>query len=522
MPAAALQVIWRALDESGTVLVAHPRREQSEPVSVVEAAVASAYPAEWVEKRCHIPGVVSAVHVRPYQKEKTREPLVAEPPSGGEPNESESALPGAHSADAAPAPNSAPATGNERSGRALPGADNILRVDTERIGAVLDMVGELIIAKSTLQQVLGDFNRQNRKDPIRARLADALAKQSQVIQNLQRAVMKIRMVPVEQLFRRFPRIVRDVAKRRHKEVQLVMAGENTDLDKRILDALAEPLTHLVRNAVDHGIETPEVRRRAGKPACGTVSLKAYHQGSQIVIEVADDGAGMDHEAVLAKAVEKNIVSEQEADTLAPHEALRLVLEPGFSTAEKVTEISGRGVGLDVVKATIEHLKGAVSIDTARGVGTTFKLRMPLTLAIIKAMLFSAAGQLYAVPLGSVLEITRAFESGIHRLEGREVFRLREEVIPLIRMEAAPAGPSGKIFVIVVLVADRKFGLVVDKLKGEEELVIKALEDELVATDLISGASVLGDGKVVLVLNLPVMVDRYRGQRVYGRKAAAQA
>ncbi|MGA2988881.1 MAG: chemotaxis protein CheA [Candidatus Korobacteraceae bacterium] len=537
MPAAALQVIWRALDESGAVLVTHPERERSEPVAVIEAAVATTRTAEWVKKRCRIPGVVSAVHVSPYHKDKTQAPLISEQPDSGEPQEPDSASP-APPADAVPAPNTAQPTGGEHSGRTLPVTENLLRVDAERIDAVLDLLGELIIAKSALQQVLAGFGHQNRKDPIRMRLADALARQSQVIQNLQRAVMKIRMVPVEQLFRRFPRIVRDVAKRRHKEVQLVVEGESTDLDKRILDALAEPLTHLLRNAVDHGVETPEVRRRAGKPACGIVSVKAYHQGNQIMIEVADDGAGMDHEAILAKAVEKNIITEEEADKTAPQDAFRLVLEAGFSTAEKVTEISGRGVGLDVVKATIENMKGAVSINTARGVGTTFKLRLPLTLAIIKAMLFSAStpasaktalaggpgagNQLYAVPLGSVLEITRAFGSEIHTLEGHEVLRLREEVIPLIRMEAAPAGPSGKLFVIVVLVADRKFGLVVEKLKGEEELVIKALDDALVATDLVSGASVLGDGRVVLVLNLPEMVSRSGDKHSYGRKAAAQA
>jgi two-component system chemotaxis sensor kinase CheA len=515
MPAAALQVIWRTLDECGTVLATHPEREHGEPVAVVEAALATVHTTDWVQQRCQIPGVISAVAVSAYRAEETPALPVAEQSDGGQRKESEAAAPTLTAAsDAAPAGSEQP-----KPERAMPAAENILRVSAERIDAVLDLVGELIIAKSALQQVLADFTPQSRKDPVRARLSDALAKQSQVIQNLQRAVMKIRMVPVEQLFRRFPRIVRDVAKRRHKEAQLVVEGENTDLDKRILDALAEPLTHLLRNAVDHGIETPEVRRYAGKPACGTVSLKAYHQGSQIVIEVADDGAGMDYEAVLAKAVEKNIISEEEADRIAPNDALRLVLEPGFSTAEKVTEISGRGVGLDVVKSIIECLKGSVSIETARGVGTTFKLRLPLTLAIIKAMLFSAAGQLYAVPLGSVLEITRAFAGGIHMLENHEVLRLREEIIPLIRVEASPASSSDKVFIIVVLVADRKFGLIVERLKGEEELVIKALDDELVATDLVSGASVLGDGRVVLVLNLPEMVSRFREKQTYGRKAA---
>ena len=528
MPAAALQVIWRTLDDLGAVLASRPARGLDEPVSLVEAALAANHPAESVEKRCRIPGIVSAVRISQHRPEGKATPAATQPHKAGVAQDKESSSELTHATTAASSAAHPPAGKSDRA----TATDNLLRVDVERVDTVLDLLGELIISKSTLQQVLADFSRQNRKDPMRIRLADALSKQAQAIQGLQRAVMKIRMVPVDQLFRRFPRMIRDVAKLRQKEAQLVVKGEHTDLDKRILDALAEPLTHLMRNAVDHGIEAPDVRLRSGKPAGGTITLQAYHKGSHIVIEVTDDGAGMDHEAILEKAVDQGIIADDEAEKISPRDALRLVLEPGFSTAETVTEISGRGVGLDVVKSTVERLKGSVSIDTTIGVGTTFTLELPLTLAIIKAMLFSASApstalagnrgagdQLYAVPLGNVMEITRAFESQVHLLEGYEVLRLREEVIPLIRMESGAPKPTGKIFVIVVSLADRKFGLVVERLKGEEELVIKALDDELIATEMVSGASVLGDGRVVLVLNLAEMVERFCDHRTFGRKAA---
>ena len=418
----------------------------------------------------------------------------------------------------------------------MPATENLLRIDAGRIDTVLDLVGELVIARSTLQQVLVDYTKKFGKDPVRARFADALAKQSQVMYKLQRSVMKIRMVPVEQLFRRFPRLVRDLAKSGNKDVQLILQGENTDLDKSILDALAEPLTHLVRNAVDHGIEDSETRQQAGKPAQGTIRLDAYHQGNQIVIEVSDDGAGIDQAGVVAKAVQRGVISPEQATQLTELDAVNLIFEPNLSTAARVTEISGRGVGMDIVNAVINRLKGSISIRTERGVGTTFKLRLPLTLAIIKALLFHTANRLYAVPLGTVLEITRAFAGDIHVVEGREVLRIREEAVPLVRIgnllgqhaceppavDTIPAKARGKCFVVVVSVAERKFGLVVEKLVGEEELVIKALEDHLVATDLVGGASVLGDGRVVLILNLAAVVDRLRRKQISGRAQAVNA
>jgi two-component system chemotaxis sensor kinase CheA len=321
--------------------------------------------------------------------------------------------------------------------------------------------------------------------------------------------MKIRMVPVEHLFRRFPRVVRDVAKSCGKEVNLVVTGQGTDLDKSILDMLAEPLAHLVRNSVDHGIESPEERLQAGKPAQGMVKLAAYHQGNQIVIEVSDDGRGIDRNRLVAKAIEKEILTQSAAGEMTEEDALQLIFHPGLSTAEQVTSISGRGVGMDVVKTVLDRLKGNISIRTEEAKGTTFYLRVPLTLAIIKALLFRVGERIYAVPLASVVEITRASQNEIHRVENHDVIRLRDEILTLVHLQALArqSATAKKMFVVVVSLGDRKFGLVVDRMVGEEELVIKALDDHLVATDLVSGASILGDGTVVLILNIASVISR---------------
>ena len=352
--------------------------------------------------------------------------------------------------------------------------------------------------------------------------ADLQADPARIINDLQKSVMKIRMVPVEQLFRRFPRVVRDVAKSCGKEVSLILSGQDTDLDKSILDMLAEPLAHLVRNAVGHGIESPAERINAGKPAQGTVKLDAYHQGNQIVIEVSDDGRGIDQQKLLGKAVELGILSAADATTLAEPDVLNLVFHPGLSTADQVTSISGRGVGMDVVKTVLERLKGSTLIKSTPGKGTTFYLKVPLTLAIIKALLFRVGQRVYAVPLAAVVEIARAAHSDVHRVDHHDVIQMRDEVLTLVHVSrlANESSNNGKrIFVIVISMNERKFGLVVDKLVGEEELVIKALDDHLVATELVSGASILGDGTVVLILNIATVISRLgRRQKTVGATA----
>jgi two-component system chemotaxis sensor kinase CheA len=297
-----------------------------------------------------------------------------------------------------------------------------------------------------------------------------------------------------------------------------MAGQNTDLDKSVLDALAEPMAHLVRNAADHGIETPEERLVHGKSARGTIRLDAYHQGNQVVIEISDDGRGINLDKLMRKAVETGVASQEEINALSHDEILKLIFHPGLTTAEEVTEISGRGVGMDVVKSVMDRLKGRVAVESEPGRGTTIQLIAPLTLASIQALMFRVEKQHYAVPLDAVIEIARTTDSEIHKIDGHEVIRLRDQVLSVVRLDQLIAFTSTsqktRHFVVTIAAGNHRFGLIVDGLVGEEELVIKAFEDRLVASELVSGASILGDGTVVLILNVPAVVSHLAQKRVH--------
>jgi two-component system chemotaxis sensor kinase CheA len=514
MPIAARQLVLNGLAPVAEVLGARPEKGSPASSQRLELLVASEKSGEQLTAICRIPTVIAKVVV---ELVKGAEASVAKPktvqPRAAETKVSEPAENIAGSASPSP-PSTSPESGEEYTGKLNHAvlAENILRVDAERIDSVLNLVGELIIGKSMLQQAFNEFARHVPKDALRGRFVDALAFQSRVLSDLQRSVMKIRMVPVEQLFRRFPRMVRDVAKQCGKEVGLLMTGQDTDLDKSLLDVIAEPLTHLVRNAVSHGIESAAERVRSGKTPRGTIHLTSYHQGNQVIVEVRDDGAGIDSQKVKAKALEQGLLTREEVDRLSEADILALVFRPGFTTADEITQISGRGVGLDVVQTVLHRLKGSVDIETRAGRGTTFRLKLPLTLAIIQALLFRVGQRLYAVPLNAVAEIARARESEVHQVHNFEVLQLRDRVLPLVRLGRAPGEGAGadatKIFVLVISCGERKLGLIVDSLEGEEELVIKALDDQTVVTDLISGASIMGDGRVVLIVNPPAIVDRH--------------
>jgi two-component system, chemotaxis family, sensor kinase CheA len=507
---AAFQLARKALQGAGKILALRPEEDASnaENILLIEAALSSQKSAEWIRKHCSVPAVIAKAQIDRIAPQQTASRDLLDILL-----ESEAAAVKAGATEAgAPDVNDAEEHHESGShggvGHAAP--ENTLRVDATRIDSVMNLVGEMIIGKSMLQRVIAEFERRNPKDPFRTRFADALAFQSRVLGELQKSVMKIRMVPVEQLFRRFPRVVRDVAKLRNKDVDLEISGQNTDLDKGILDALAEPLAHLVRNAADHGIERAAEREAAGKAARGTIRLNAYHDGDHVVIEVSDDGKGLDREKIVRRAVEGGILTAEDASRLDEMEALQLVFAPGLSTADEITEISGRGVGLDVVKSTVEKLKGSVTIESVAGKSTAFRLSVPLTLASIQTLLFRAHGRLYAVPLASVAEITRITEDDIHRVDDHEVFQLRGQVQMLIRLDRLGPRIVGerpkRVFVIVIQLGGKRFGLAVDSLVGEEELVIKALEDRLVTSPLVSGASILGDGTVVLILNVPALIS----------------
>jgi two-component system chemotaxis sensor kinase CheA len=501
MPIAGRQLVHNAIGTMGPVIAVRPDAKSPAAAKFIEFVVATVQTPEQIAAKCKIPTIVEEVTVEVLLPASVV-PQPAAPANSIEthasdsPDSTETAPPEAVAAAMLPA------------GSVPVSQENLLRVEASRIDNVLNLVGELIIGKSMLQQALNEFSKRFPKEALRGKFADAMAFQARVLNDLQRSVMKIRMVPVDQLFRRFPRMVRDVARQCGREVELAVSGQDTDLDKGILDAIAEPLTHLVRNAISHGIEPAEERRKLGKPAQGMVRLNAYHQGNQVIVEVIDDGRGIDVAKIRSKAAELGLTTPEEASKLSELEALNFIFRPGFSTAEQVTEVSGRGVGMDVVQSVLHRLKASISVETRLGQGTTFRLKLPLTLAIIKALLFWVEQRLYAIPLNAVLEIARTFEAEVHQVDNYEVLQLRNQVLPLLRLgrPAFEANRKAKLFVLVITVAEKKYGLIVDALEGEEELVIKALDDQTFSTDLVSGASILGDGRVVLILNLPAVVE----------------
>jgi two-component system, chemotaxis family, sensor kinase CheA len=500
MPIAARQLVTNALGAVAQILGTRPQVGASANVKKLDLLVATSQPEKDIIAKCRIPTVIS-------EAECFEAALGTPEVYGAELGLKPAAILGDEQLDAG-----ATTAGNDAPNSRTALGETALRVDAEKIDNVLNLVGELIIGKSMLQQVMLEYARRSPKDPLRARFVDAMGFQARVLNDLQRSVMKIRMVPVEQLFRRFPRIVRDAAQRCDKQVELVLSGQETDLDKSLLDAIAEPLTHIVRNAVSHGLECPADREKAAKPATGKITLNAYHQANQLIVEVSDDGHGIDIDKVRAKAVRTEVMTAEAAERMTTAEVLDLIFRPGFSTADEITEISGRGVGLDVVRSVLHRLKGTVELETHPGQGTRFRLKLPLTLSIIKALLFRVEHRLYAIPLNSVSEIARAWESDLHQIDSWEVVQLRGQALPLMRLGKKSSGATderrGKIFILVIHYNDRKMGLIVDRLEGEEELVIKSLDDQTIATDLVSGASILGDGRVVLIMNLAAVVERF--------------
>ena len=513
MPIAGRQLVHNAIGVMGPVLAVRPDAKSPAAAKQVEFVMASVQTAEQIAAKCRIPTITAEVVVdmmldaasanKSEAPAATNAALEAIAPTASATAEAPQALVPEVAAPAAPEPVAAPTM-----------LENILRVDAGRIDNVLNLVGELIIGKSMLQQALNEFSQRFPKEALRGKFADAMGFQARVLNDLQRSVMKIRMVPVDQLFRRFPRMVRDVSRQCGREVELDISGQDTDLDKGILDAIAEPLTHLVRNAVSHGIEPAEERRKLGKAPQGVVRLNAYHQGNQVVVEVSDDGRGIDAQKIRGKAIELGMATPEETARMTDGEIFDFIFRPGFSTADEVTEVSGRGVGMDVVQSVLHRLKASISVETRPGKGTTFRMKLPLTLAIIKALLFWVEQRLYAIPLNAVVEISRTFETEVHQVDNYEVLQLRNQVLPLLRLgrPVAEGDRKSKLFVLVITAGERKYGLIVDALEGEEELVIKALDDQTFSTDLVSGASILGDGRVVLILNLPAVVEHVARSR----------
>jgi len=377
-----------------------------------------------------------------------------------------------------------------------------VRVDIEKLDTLMNLMGELVINKVRLEQI-GQTHRLTE-------LTETLEQMDRVTTDLQNIVMKVRMVPVSAVFNRFPRMVRDVSKELNKEINLTIEGEETELDRTVIDEIGDPIMHLLRNSLDHGVEHPDDREAKGKPRTGEVGLIARHEGNNVVIMVTDDGAGINADKIRKKAVEKGMISQEEADKLDDADAVRLIFLPGFSTAEQISDISGRGVGMDVVRSKIESLSGHVDVETHVDEGSVFKIKLPLTLAIIQAMLVQVQEEMYAIPLGSIDSTINIQETDIQTVQNKEVIVLRGEIIPIIRMGEMLQVPhvkdTNEIFVVVVHAGEAKAGIVVDNLIGQQEIVIKTLGNLFAGLKMFSGATVLGDGRVALILDVATMMQ----------------
>ncbi|HOO34279.1 MAG TPA: chemotaxis protein CheA [Thermotogota bacterium] len=376
-----------------------------------------------------------------------------------------------------------------------------IRVDTEKLDTLMNLMAELVIARSRINETLKKYEIKQ--------VDESLAQLSRNTSDLQSIVMKIRMVPISYVFNRFPRMVRDLARNNNKEIQLIITGQETEVDRTVVEEIGDPLVHLLRNAVDHGIESKADRLRKGKPATGIVRLDAKHEGNNVVIEVSDDGKGLDRDLLISKAVERGLVDEMTALSMTDEEVYSFIFLPGFSTKEKVTDLSGRGVGMDVVKTSIENLNGAILVESEKGKGTKVSIRLPLTLAIIQALLVKVSNLVYAIPIVSIDSTLNLPTSEIQIVQSREVVVIRGEIIPIVWLKEVFRLPVDEepenIHVVIVKVGNKKFGLVVDGLLGQDDIVIKSLGKLLKDVSEFSGAAILGDGSIALILEIANIV-----------------
>ncbi|MCQ2850082.1 chemotaxis histidine kinase/response regulator CheAY2 [Helicobacter pylori] len=398
------------------------------------------------------------------------------------------------------------------------GVEQTVRVDVRRLDHLMNLIGELVLGKNRLIRIYSDVEERYDGEKFLEELNQVVSSISAVTTDLQLAVMKTRMQPVGKVFNKFPRMVRDLSRELGKSIELIIEGEETELDKSIVEEIGDPLIHIIRNSCDHGIEPLEERRRLNKPETGKVQLSAYNEGNHIVIKISDDGKGLDPVMLKEKAIEKGVISERDAESMSDREAFNLIFKPGFSTAKVVSNVSGRGVGMDVVKTNIEKLNGIIEIDSEVGVGTTQKLKIPLTLAIIQALLVGVQEEYYAIPLSSVLETVRISQDEIYTVDGKSVLRLRDEVLSLVRLSDifkvdAILESNSDVYVVIIGLADQKIGVIVDYLIGQEEVVIKSLGYYLKNTRGIAGTTVRGDGKITLIVDVGAMMDMAKSIKV---------
>jgi len=447
--------------------------------------------------------------------EETAEETAKEEPAKEEPAKEE---PAAAAPPPPPPPPAAPeakkAAPKAASKAAAPVATTVeqtIRVDVKRLDHLMNLIGELVLGKNRLIKINDDVEERYEGEEFLEELNQVVSIVSLVTTDLQIAVMKTRMLPIGKVFNKFPRMIRDLSRELGKKIELEISGEETELDKSIVEEIGDPLVHIIRNSCDHGVESIEKRVAAGKPETGIIGLKAYNEGNHIVIQITDDGAGMDPDFLRSKSIEKGVISEKEADAMGDKEAFGLIFRPGFSTAAAVTNVSGRGVGMDVVKTNIEKLNGIIDIESELGKGTVMKLKIPLTLAIIQALLVGVQEEYYAIPLASVLETVRIGKEEIYTVENRSVMRLRDEVLSLVHIadifEVEHVFDSSEhAYVVVLGLAETKIGLIVDSLVGQEEIVIKSMGEYLKGMEGIAGATIRGDGGVTLIVDVAALMS----------------
>ena len=387
--------------------------------------------------------------------------------------------------------------------------DSTVRVETRRLDHVMNLVGELVLGRNRLMKLGNGLEEEYETNPLVRELAVAFAQLNLVTSDLQLAVMKTRMVPIRKVFSRFPRLVRDLSSKLGKQVRLELIGEDTEVDKSVADELGDPLVHLVRNSMDHGLETVEERKRTGKSPEGSVRLAAYHEGNSIVIRIEDDGRGLQVDKIAKSALSKGLITESELSGMSPRDVMKLIFLPGFSTAEQVSDLSGRGVGMDVVRTNISRMNGSLELDSELGRGSQVTIKLPLTVAIIQALLVEVGPAMFAVPLASVVEAVKVTKEDIKSVNGQAVLNLRERILPLLDLAQTFRIPNerqdNECYVVVVAIGAQRFGVVVDRLRAQEEVVIKSLGDFLSNVSGVAGATITGDGKVVLILDMSDLV-----------------
>lgn len=509
LKAARAFLVLKAIEEKGgEIVVSNPSSQDIEDEKFdfdftliviaecpIDDLIKAASDVSEIEKVIGAPVDVDKIHI----EDEEPAPAAAPQEAAAADTAPAASTPAAHTSASPAAPEAAANASNKPAAKAgKPVVNRTIRVDIEKLDSLMNLVSELIIAKNSLVSASSGSAENNDFN-------EKIEYLESVTTNLHESVMKVRMVPIENTVQKFPRMIRDLNKKLGKKMELYMTGEDTELDRTVVDEIGDPLMHLLRNSADHGIESAEIRAQRGKPETGSIFLDAYQEGNNVIIEVRDDGNGIDVEAVKNKAIEKGVVTPEQAAAMADKDAINLLFHPGFSTAKEITDVSGRGVGLDVVKSKIEALSGEVSVKSVLGEGSTWTIRLPLTLAIIQTLMVVVGGEKYAISLGSIETIETISEKDIKFVENKEVINLRGQVLPLIRInelievEAKPL-VDGMLTVVIVKKGDKMAGIVVDELRGQQEIVIKSLGKYIKQVKFISGATILGDGEVALILD----------------------